>query len=632
MLIVSPMVVACTRDCYDTCLFEPVIEGPRLVDLRPVRWFPVLGFTCPRGRADVRRLYSKRRLKRPLLKKEGGFIEVDWGRALAELADRLRSADPARVLHIEYDGNQGLLTWYYPARLFNALGAASTDYSICSAEGHAALKLHWGRSWGMLPEELASARAVVFWGLNAAVSFIHGWVSVKRAKAKTAAIDVAPTETVKAADLSVLIRPGTDVVLALGIAREIVSRGVYDKHFIERYTYGFDRFADYVRRFDSDFVERETGIDRRKFDELVDLYASGAKSVIGFSLGRTLNGGDAVRAISLIHALLGDPLGFFYSNSGAWGIDFDYLRGLHMSKPSRVVPMGLVGSSIGQFELLYVWNANPVMTLPQGHKICEVARRGDLFLAVHDIVLNETAECADLVLPAPTYLEKDDVVYSYWHNLLVYNKAVVQPMGEARPEYWVVEELGKRLGLGGHPLLREGPWDAVDAALRPAGVELAKLKAAGVLPLRRGDPLKFNTPTGRIELYSLAAERIGASPFPKYERRGGGYVLTFTSEPLHTNTQFFDEYGTPEPIAFVNPADAKADVACIEAGDASVRVKLVADPEVPRGVVLMRGISRGLDGTPISAVVDGTPNPYGGTPRINTSHVELRLCGNVFKD
>jgi Anaerobic dehydrogenases, typically selenocysteine-containing len=144
-----------------------------------------------------------------------------------------------------------------------------------------------------------------------------------------------------------LVKPGTDVVLALGVAGELIRRGLYDADFVRRYTYGFETFSEYATRFGPEVVEAETGVGRRAFEALVELYARGAKTVIGFSLGRTLNGGDAVRAISLIHALLGDPLGFFYSNSGAWGIDFDYLRGLHAGGPSWVVPMGCLWARRG---------------------------------------------------------------------------------------------------------------------------------------------------------------------------------------------------------------------------------------------------------------------------------------------
>ncbi|MFB6491227.1 MAG: molybdopterin-dependent oxidoreductase [Thermoproteus sp. AZ2] len=617
--------IACTRDCYDTCVFEPV-EAQRLIDLRPSPLYPTYGFTCPRGRADVKRLYSPNRLRKPLIRKEGGFVEVSWGRALEEIAEALKSADPAEVLHVEYDGNQGLLTWYYPARLFNAMGAASTDYSICSAEGHAALKLHWGRSWGALPEELLSARSVVFWGVNAAVSFIHAWIPLRRSGARIAAVDVAVTETLKQASLPVVVRPGTDVVLALGVARELIRSRSYDADFISKYAYGFEEFARYVDEFTPEKVAEETGVGAETFYELVEFYRGRPKTVIGFALGRTLNGGDAVRAISLIHALLGDPLGFFYSNSGAWGIDFDYLRGLHLAKPSRVVPMGLVGEEAPKLRAMYVWNSNPAATLPGGDKICEAALRGDLFLAVHDVTMTETAQCASVVLPAPTYLEKDDVVYGYWHELLIYNEAVAEPVGEAKPEHWVVRELGKLMGLGGHPLLAEDPWAAVERALSPAGVSLSELKSKRIVALRRGDPMSFKTKTGRLELYSETAKSLGLPPLPAYTRPPRGLVLTFTSEPLHTNTQFTAENGPIRPVVYVNPSHGLSGVICLEAR--GVRVKAVAepDPSVPPGVLLMRGIPKSLDGAPINAVVDGAPNPYGGTPRLNYSVVEVAKC------
>jgi anaerobic selenocysteine-containing dehydrogenase len=399
------MFLACTRDCYDTCIFRPIYEGGRLARLLPIEEFPTLGFTCARGAADVKRLNSPRRVKRPLLRGERQTLEVSWKRALEELSARLKAADPSRIIHIDYDGNQGLLTWYFPARLFNLLGTAATDYSICSSEGNEAIKLHWGRSYGAMPEEL-SKRPVVFWAIDAATSFIHGWALAKRAKNPVAAVDMVWTKTMKSADLPVVVRPGTDVVLALGISREIIQSKSYDAEFVERYTYGFDKFVEYVDKFTPEYVEAETDVPRAVFYELVEFYLRRPVTVIGFAIGRTENGGDAARAISLIHALLGDPAGFFYSNSSAWGIDFAYLRGLHVAKPSKVVPMGLVGARISEFDVVYVWNANPVLTLPQGDRIAATAERGDITLAVHTPFMDETAEAAHIVLPAPSILRK----------------------------------------------------------------------------------------------------------------------------------------------------------------------------------------------------------------------------------
>lgn len=624
------MVIACTRDCYDTCIFKPVYSGGRLERLAPTGDFPTLGFTCARGAADVKRLSSPKRVKRPLLRGERQVVETSWERALGELATRMREVESSRILHIDYDGNQGLLTWYYPARLFNLLGTASTDYSICSAEGHEAIKLHWGRSYGAMPEEL-SKRPVAFWALDAATSFIHGWALAKRSRNPVAVIDVIWTNTMKAADLPVLVKPGTDVVLALGLAREIIRRRAYDAEFINKYTYGFEKFAEYVDRFTPEYVEAETGVSREVFDKLVEFYLRRPITVIGFAIGRTENGGDAARAISLLHALLGDPAGFYYSNSGAWGIDFAYLRGLHMAKPSKTVSMGLVGLRISEFHVVYVWNANPVLTLPQGDRIAVATERGDITLAVHTPFMDETAEVAHIVLPAPTYLEKDDVVYSYWHNYLIYNSAVAEPPGEAMRETDVVIKLAEMLNVSDHPLMKEDPWDAVDAAIRGTGVTLRELRERGVVKLKTPDYYRYPTATGKVEFYSETALRRGLPPLPQYTPpKRGLYVLTFPPSPLYTNSQFRDIYGEPPPAVRVNPADYVGDCIVLRNEHGEVQVKAVADPEVPRGVVVYVGIGKDLKRVPINAVARGEPGPYGGTPRLYTTYVQVEPCRNKY--
>jgi anaerobic selenocysteine-containing dehydrogenase len=618
--------LACTRDCYDTCIFRPIYEGGRLARLLPIGDFPTLGFTCARGAADVKRFNSPRRVKRPLLRGERQILEVSWKRALEELSARLKAADPSRIIHIDYDGNQGLLTWYFPARFFNLLGTAATDYSICSSEGNEAIKLHWGRSYGAMPEEL-SKRPVVFWAIDAATSFIHGWALAKRAKNPVAAVDVVWTKTMKSADLPVVVRPGTDVVLALGISREIIQRKSYDAEFVERYTYGFDKFVEYVDKFTPEYVEAETGVPRAVFYKLVEFYLRRPVTVIGFAIGRTENGGDAARAISLIHALLGDPAGFFYSNSSAWGIDFAYLRGLHLAKPSKVVPMGLVGARISEFDLVYVWNANPVLTLPQGDRIAAAAERGDITLAVHTPFMDETAEAAHIVLPAPLYLEKDDVVYSYWHNYLVYNPAVAQPPGEAIRETLVMRRFAEMLGVADHPLMREDPWEAVDVAIRGAGVTLEELKKRGVVRLKPPNYYTYPTATGRVEFYSETAARRGLPPLPRYKPPPRDrLVLTFPPNPLYTNSQFRDVYGEPPPVVRMNPSDYVGDCVVLWNEYGEVKLRAVADLEVPRGVVVYLGVGKDLEGRPINAVARGEPGPYGGTSKLYTTYVYVRAC------
>ncbi len=302
-----------------------------------------------------------------------------------------------------------------------------------------------------------------------------------------------------------------------------------------------------------------------------------------------------------------------------------------MAKPSKIVPMGLVGATISEFDVVYVWNANPVLTLPQGDRIAAAAERGDITLAVHTPFIDETAEVAHVVLPAPTYLEKDDVIYSYWHNYLIYNSAAAEPPGEAMRETHVVRKLAEMLNVSEHPLMREDPWRAVDVAIKGTGVTLRELKERGVVKLKTPDYYRYPTATGKVELYSETALRRGLPPLPQYTPpKRGLYVLTFPPSPLYTNSQFRDVYGEPPPAVRVNPADYVGDCIVLRNEHGEVQVKAVADPEVPRGVVVYVGIGKDLKGVPINAVARGEPGPYGGTPRLYTTYVQVEPCRNKY--
>ncbi len=186
--------------------------------------FPVNGFTCARGgRADLRRNGGVNRIESPMIEGREVSLEeaLDY---VSRIIMEVRKRDPSRIIHVDYDGNQGLLTWYYPARLWNALGASQTDYSICSAEGHAAIAAHYGTSFGALPSEFPRYGAAVFWGgVPASVSFIHGWAALR--KAHRVVIDVRMSDAAKKADESLIVRPGGDVFLAIGVIKELIKSG-----------------------------------------------------------------------------------------------------------------------------------------------------------------------------------------------------------------------------------------------------------------------------------------------------------------------------------------------------------------------------------------------------------------------
>lgn len=476
--------VVCPRDCYDTCVLLVEVENGVVVRVRGDPSHPVTrGVACPRAAGDPLRLV-RGRIRYPYLrvggKPDGRLVRVSWSEALdiaaAKLREVLREYGPSSVLHIDYAGNMGIVTWYYTRRFWNAIGAASTDYSLCSNTGHEAIGLHYGLSYGVLPEEFEKMEMIVFWGVNAAVSAVHMWLLALRARRERgsllATVDPRVTETARASDIHLRPRPGTDVALAYGIARHLIVNDLVDKEFIERYTYGFERFAEEAIKWTPERVERVTGVPRRLMERFAEEYAARKPSVvfIGMGLARTPNGPDIIRAVSLLPALVGQHRGFYYSNSRGWLVNLALVTGeAYGAKPARIVSMAELGELLarGKFHYVYIYGVNAVESLPASHLVAKGLARSDVFVVVHDTHWNTTTRYADLILPAPTYLEKTDLPLSYSHATLTLSKMVVEPLGESKAEYEVIWELAKRLGVKDE-WLYEDPLDTITKALEDA--------------------------------------------------------------------------------------------------------------------------------------------------------------------
>lgn len=585
------MVIACTRDCYDTCIFDG--------SYRPLSNFPISGFTCSRGISDLKR-NDRNRVTSPLL--EGK--EVDLERGLSYVERVIRTTPRERFLHIDYDGNQGLLTWYFPSRLWNYLGVASTDYSICSAEGHGSISAHYGSSWGALPEDFLKYDSFVLWGTEAPISFIHGWKLIKdRFKV---VIDVRRSQALARSDLGIVIRPSSDVYLALGVLKELVGR-VDPPDWLRGYS-DLLRFLEGVGERE---VESATGVPYDRVRELAGIYEGRRPlTVIGFALGRTFRGGDAIGLISLIPALLGMKRGFYYSNSQGLGIDFSYLRGLHGGKPSRVIGMAEVGEAVvrGEVDAIYVWNSNPIHSLPGSDRLLEAVEEGKVVLITHDPFMTETAKVSNVVIPALTFLEKEDVVYGYWHDYLIYNTPIKRGTGVS--EVALMRELAKRLSVDS-PVVWEDPWEAVR---RATGVDIEELRKRGF-----------------VKLGIRAQDRgfVDVNPLPRdLETSGTGY-LVFSSHPNFTNSQFTEVYGTRRPEVYNSSIEGEGYM-CTEYG--RVRVVFRRDPSVPEGVYFMYKTSLfDLDGKPINSLIGPERGEFGGTPRLNGHRVRvLGECEPTF--
>jgi len=638
----------CARDCPDACFLDVEVKDGVVVSVRASRENPVTaGITCPRALGDPQRLYSMDRVLNPYIRKtrEGQRFELaTWDAALGLVAERLRETidayDPGSVLLLDYYGNTGLLSSGFSRRLWTALGATRTDEAVCSASGHAALMFHYGLSYGTEPEALLGRKIIVFWGFNAKHSSPHTWAMALRAKRENDAaivvVDPRRSESTTMADLWLYPRPGTDVALCYGLARHLITNGHVDTGFIEEHCAGYETYVEEALRWTPERVEAVTGVSWEGVETLGDALVKYGDPVfmIGIGLNKSLSGAESVRAVSLIPALLGEHRGFYYTNSRGRCLAGDMEGKTLTASAPRMVSQISIGERLaaGEFRFVYVQSMNPVLTLPDSSNIKKGLQRDDVFLVVHDTHVTETCRLADVVLPAPTYLEKDDVVLSDSHPYVRKACKAVEPWGESRDEVWVMSELAHRIGVEDR-WVHDDPWDAAGHALANAFIDggFEDLMSGSPLRLRMRPIDEYQTPSSRIEFYSSAAEE-GVSPLPRQVELTLGsdeFILMSSSLPNYTHTQFRDVYGEIPAQVWINLADAErigvqegVEVTLFN-GLGRLRLTAVATDRVPRGVLWAPREMIDGAGEPQNSLTPGEAQVIGGGPVFNSTRVRI---------
>jgi anaerobic selenocysteine-containing dehydrogenase len=641
----------CPRDCYDTCFQRVLLDDKN----KPVRVIgdksnPVTqGFLCPRGVADIKRAYSPERIlyphKRVGYKPNGAFERITWEDALNLLTEKLtgviKQFGPESVLHLDYTGNMGLLTLDLAQRWFYALGFSQTDLSLCSKSGHAALALHYGLSYGVEPEELSSMRLTVYWGFNIAVSAPHlHALSLKSRENGGAIVAVDPwqSETARSADFWIQPKPGSDVALAYGVMKHLIDNDLVDHDFLKKHANGFDRLTDEIGNWSISLIEEYTGLKWATIAKLAQHYAEHKPSatMIGFGMQKSFHGAESVRAISLIPALIGLHRGFYYSNNRGWNVNEPYLTGEALTdKNTKVVSQVALGRHLekGEFKLVYVYNMNPAETLPNQTAVRNGLKREDVFVVVHDTHWTETAKHADLVLPAQTFLEKEDVVVSYSHRHVRKSNRVIEPLGESKSELWIMAQLASRLNLK-EEWLYEDAWGALEKALADSfeNGTVSDFKRGKTLRLKMKPRDEYQTSTGRIELYSTEAERQGLTPLPKQYPfpKNEGLIFLNNAVNKYTHTQFQDVYGAMPATFLINPEDARShdvrgnDVVELYNDFGSIKLQAVISALVPKGVLWAGRECRDVEGKPQNTIIPDTTQKIGGGSTYNTTVIRIR--------
>ena len=639
----------CARDCPDACWLDVTVDNGTIVKVEASTENPVTnGLTCPRAAGDPERTQSKSRVLYPRVRNEApstGFNKVPWEAAIDLVTTKLRQTieeyGRESVLLLDYAGNTGFIASGYSKRLWNALGVTMTDYTVCSASGHAGINLHYNVSYGCQPQELETKKTIVFWGFNASTSSPHQWALATGARrendAKIVVVDPRKSPTALLSDQWMGPKPGTDVALAYGIAHYLITNDLVDLDFIENNTHGYEAYREEALKWTPKRVESVTGVNWEEIEKLCKMLANDGSSVfmLGLGLNKSMTGAESCRAVSLLPALLGQHRGFYYSNSGGRYINVDSTGSGLTSRKPKVVSMISLGERLaaGEFKFVYVFGMNPAMTLPDSKKVITGFQRPDVFLVIHDSHITETTDLADVVLPATTYLEKDDIFISDSHPYVRIGRKAIHPVAESIDEHMLMKAMAGKLHVK-EPWVYADPWDEMSEGFKDAFIDgsFSDLLEGEELQVRNKPLDEYLTGTGKIEFESTCAPE-GVSALPNQMEitvEEGEFIMLNSAIPKYTHTQFTEVYGDIPCVAWINPDDieefgldpeAKATL-YNDLGELIVDLKITK--QVSRGVIWCPRQLRDSEGNYQNSLSHGTPQLIGGGPMFNTVKVRIR--------
>ncbi|HXW05478.1 MAG TPA: molybdopterin-dependent oxidoreductase, partial [Vicinamibacterales bacterium] len=546
----STIPTACPLDCPDSCSLQVTVENGRILKIDGGDANPATrDFICAKVRRFTGRVYGEDRLLYPAIRKgpkgQGLFTRVSWDEALDHIAERMMrirdSSGAEAILPFSYGGSNGLLTQdTTDATLFRAFGTSRLARTVCAAPTGAANQALYGKMAGVTYRDYVHARLIILWGVNPSASGIHLVPFLKEARqagATLVVIDPRSTSLARQADMHLSPHPGTDLPLALAIHNYLFERGLADAQFLAEHARGVDELATRAADWPIPRAAQVAGVEAADLERLAGLYASTSPALVrcGWGLERNRNGGSAAAAVLALPAVAGKFKvrggGFSMSNSTAWGIK----AAMWADTPepaTRIVNMNHLGRALLDYtdppvQMLFVYNCNPLVTMPDQNRVLRGLEREDLFTVVYEQVFTDTCRFADVLLPATTFLENYDIAKGYGPISLQLVRPVIEPVGEARPNPEVFSALAGRLGIA-------SAEEETDTLLRvvsrmPGAVGSELVEHGTATPAHDGAPVQFVdvfplTPDQKVDLYPEAlatqapAGLYGYQPDPATDR------------------------------------------------------------------------------------------------------------------
>ncbi|WP_300649895.1 molybdopterin oxidoreductase family protein [Hydrogenophaga sp.] len=590
---------ACPHDCPDTCSLVTTVENGVALRVQGNPEHPHTdGALCTKVSRYTERTYHPDRLLHPLVrtgpKGSGQFRRVGWDEALDLVAERLKdiaARDPQAVVPYSYAGTMGQVQGEgMAARFFHRLGASFLDRTICASAGGEALIQTLGGKVGMKVEHFADSKLIVIWGSNSIGSNLHFWRLAQQAKrngARLVCIDPRRSETAEKCHEHIALRPGTDAALALALMHQLITHDWLDHDYIAQHTLGWEGLRERALQWPPERAAEVCGIPVQQITDLARAYGTTKPAAIRLNYGmqRVRGGGNAVRAVACLPALVGawrQPAGgLLMSSSAQFPVNRAALHKpeLLAGRTPRTINMSTIGNDLlnpgsaafgPKIEALIVYNSNPVAVAPESGKVVQGFLREDLFTVVLEHFQTDTADHADVILPATTQLEHWDIHTSYGHTDVLLNRPAIAPVGESRTNTDIFRALAARLGFDDpcfadddETLCRTAFGTAVDfQTLLDQGFATLPIAEA---PFAHGG---FPTPSGRCEFFSarLAAQGLDGLPdhLPNHELQGSSaaYPLAMISPPARNflNSSFVNVQSLRdiegEPLLEIHADDA----------------------------------------------------------------------------
>ncbi|MGI4779728.1 MAG: molybdopterin-containing oxidoreductase family protein [Janthinobacterium lividum] len=682
--ITTSVLGACPHDCPDTCSLVTTVQDGVAVRLQGNPAHPHTGgVLCAKVSRYLERCTHPERLLRPMkrvgAKGEGNFVPVTWDEALDDIAERLRAVADAHgaqaVLPYSYAGTMGLVQGEsMDRRFFHKLGASLLDRTICSSAGGEALGYTLGGKLGTRVEFFAESKLILIWGSNSIGSNLHFWrhaQAAKRAGAKLVCIDPRKSETADKCDEHIALLPGTDAALALALMHELIVNDWLDHDYIARHTLGWEALRERALQWPPSRAAAVCGVPEAQIVTLAHDYGTTRPAAIRLNYGmqRARGGGNAVRAVACLPALVGAwrerAGGLLLSASGAFPVDRAALQrpDLLAGRQPRTVNMSRIGDALAgdadalsggaPVKAVVVYNSNPLAVAPDSGSVAAGFAREDLFTVVLEQFQTDTADYADYLLPATVQIEHWDIHTSYGHTDVLLNRPAVAPRGEARSNAWVFGQLARRMGFD-EPCFADDDEALCRSAFAPGAIDFEELEARGFTgtnqpeaPFAEG---RFPTPSGRCEFFSARLAALGQDGLPdhlpNYEAAGSStrFPLAMISPPARNflNSTFVNVTSLRaiegEPLLEIHAADAASrgivdgTMVRVFNGRGEHRCRAEVSRRARPGVVHGLGIwwrKLGFDGTNVNELTSQRLTDIGRAPTFYDCLVEVEPAAAV---